>query len=64
MIVTIRLFARAKDLAGIDHVEVQVPVGATVGELRGCLASQVPCLASLVPKCAIALDADFAGPTS
>jgi molybdopterin converting factor subunit 1 len=60
MIVRVRLFARAKDLAGAEAVRVALPEGATVGDLRRQLASQWGALAGLLPKSAIALDDEFA----
>ena len=57
----VRLFARARDLGGADSVAVELPAGATVAELRRRLAGQCPRLADLVGKCAMAVDAEFAG---
>src|SRR5262249_34233926 len=39
MNVRVRLFARAREIAAADAIEVSVPPGATVGELRRRLAS-------------------------
>jgi molybdopterin converting factor subunit 1 len=61
MMVTVRLFARAKDLAGVDAVRVEVSEGATVAELRQQLARKWPALACLLAKSAIAIDDEFAG---
>ena len=61
MIVTVRLFARAKDLAGADAVRIELCEGATVADLRRQLASQWPALAELVNISAIAVDDEFAG---
>ncbi len=55
----IRLFARAKDLAGAEAVGVTLPAGATVGDLRGRLAQDHPALAALLPRCAVAVDGEF-----
>jgi molybdopterin converting factor subunit 1 len=60
MIVRVRLFARAKDLVGADTVRVQVPDGATVGELRRRLASDWPRMAELLERCAVAVNDEFA----
>ncbi|HVS39694.1 MAG TPA: MoaD/ThiS family protein [Gemmataceae bacterium] len=56
----VRLFARARDLAGADHVVVELPDGATVGDLRRRLAALHPRLAPLAAKSAVAVNADFA----
>ncbi len=61
MIVTVRLFARAKDLAGSEVVRVEVAEGARVGDLRKQLILAVPNLGELLPRSAIAVDGDFAG---
>jgi molybdopterin converting factor subunit 1 len=56
----VQLFARARDLAGAAVVTVEVPAGATVGELRRRLAAQVPVLAALLSRSALAVAGDFA----
>jgi molybdopterin converting factor subunit 1 len=56
----VQLFARARDLAGAAVVTVEVPAGATVGELRRRLAAQVPALAALLSRSALAVASDFA----
>ena len=60
MTVRVRLFARAKDLAGADAVVVAVPPGATVAELRRRLAADYPALAGLLSRCAVAVADEFA----
>lgn len=54
------LFARARDLAGTDAVDVDLPAGATVAELRRRLAERYPKLAGLVERSAFAVDNEFA----
>ncbi len=56
----VRLFARAKDLAGAEAVVVTLPAGATVGDLRRRLACDYPTLAGLLQRCAIAVGNEFA----
>src|SRR5205814_787209 len=56
----IRLFARARDLAGTDALDVDLPAGATVAELRRRLAAEHPALARLVGHCAFAVNDEFA----
>jgi molybdopterin synthase catalytic subunit len=63
MNVTVRLFARCRDLAGAGSVSVALPPGATVAELRRRLAAEHPALAALLPRCAIAVDGEFAEET-
>jgi molybdopterin converting factor subunit 1 len=57
------LFARAKDLAGTDVVTVDLPDGATVGALREELRTAYPVLASLLGRCAVAVNDEFADDT-
>jgi molybdopterin converting factor subunit 1 len=56
----VRLFARAKDLAGAESVRVELPQGATVADLRRQLAAERPALAGLLGRCAIAVNDEFA----
>lgn len=63
MIVHVRLFARARDLAGADTVTVELPDGATVADLRRRLAAERPALAGLLARSAIAVADDFAQDT-
>jgi molybdopterin converting factor subunit 1 len=58
--VTVRLFARARDLAGADAVGVALPPGATAGELRRRLAEEQPALAGLLWRSALAVNGEFA----
>jgi molybdopterin converting factor subunit 1 len=60
MTVRVRLFARARDLAGADTVCVDLSPGATVADLRARLAVQCPALTALAARSAIAIDNDFA----
>jgi molybdopterin converting factor subunit 1 len=56
----VRLFARAKDLAGADSVTVDLPPGATVGELRRRIGEHYPALAALLERSALAVNEEFA----
>jgi molybdopterin converting factor subunit 1 len=57
----VRLFARARDLAGAAEVEVEVPAGGTVADLRRRLAEARPALAGLLSRSAVAVAGEFAG---
>jgi molybdopterin converting factor small subunit len=56
----VKLFARARDLAGADVVRLAPPLPATVGALRRRLAEECPSLATLLGRCAIAVGHEFA----
>ncbi|HZV07955.1 MAG TPA: MoaD/ThiS family protein [Gemmataceae bacterium] len=60
MIVQVRLFARARDLAGTDSLRVELSDKATVADLRGRLASDYPALAGLLERSALAVENEFA----
>jgi molybdopterin converting factor subunit 1 len=60
MRVNVRLFARARELAGHEAVEVEVPAGATVSALRDAIAEQAPALATFVRLCAVAVGGAYA----
>ena len=59
---TIRLFARARDLVGSDTLQLELPEGATVGALRQQLSEQYPQLAGLLARSALAVNDEFAEP--
>jgi len=56
----VRLFARARDLAGAEMVAVELPDGATVGDLKTALASQYPVLDPIVAHLHVAIGTDYA----
>jgi molybdopterin converting factor subunit 1 len=60
MMVLVRLFARAKDLAGIDAVRLELADGASVAQLRQGLGRQIPQLVGLLESSAIAVNDEFA----
>jgi molybdopterin converting factor small subunit len=61
MNLSVRLFARARDLAGAAVVTVEMPAGATAGDLRRRLAAAHPALAPLLEHSALAVASEFAG---
>jgi molybdopterin converting factor subunit 1 len=56
----VRLFARAKDLVKASSVTLDLPEGATVGQLRRRLAEEQPALAALLQRSALAVNDEFA----
>ena len=60
MTLTVQLFAALRELAGAESIVVELPPGATVASLRARLARQVPALAGLLAKSALAVNHDFA----
>jgi sulfur-carrier protein len=60
MTVRVQLFAIAKDLAQTGVVELSLPDGATVADLRRALASEVPALAGVLGHMLFAINAEYA----
>ena len=60
MKIKVRLFAVARELAGHDHVELELPDGATIGQLRTQLAAEVPQLSPLIRQMMFAIDTQYA----
>jgi molybdopterin converting factor subunit 1 len=56
----VRLFAVARDRAGRPQVDIDLPLPATVADLRLMLALQHPELAALAPSVSIAVDSEYA----
>jgi molybdopterin converting factor subunit 1 len=61
MKVRVQMFARARDLAGGEQVELSLAAGATVGDVRRCLATEVSALAPILPHCMFAVNMEYAG---
>ena len=59
-VLTIRLFAVARERAGRAEIEINLPLPATVADLRLVLALQHPELAALAPSVSIAVDSEYA----
>jgi molybdopterin synthase catalytic subunit len=60
MMVSSRLFASARELAGADLIKVDVPLGSTVGDLRHHLSQQQPALARILERSALAVNNELA----
>jgi len=61
--VRVRLFAAAKDAAGTSVLELKLPDGATIADLRRRMAGDLPQLAALLGRVMFAIDAEYAGDT-
>ncbi len=60
MRVSIRLFARLREIVGASEVEREVPDGATLGAVWELLAGEHPALASYTRSISGAINADYA----
>jgi molybdopterin converting factor subunit 1 len=58
--INVRLFARLRELAGRELIEIDLPAGATVAELRRKLAADCPALKGMLDRCAVAVNEEFA----
>jgi len=58
--VRVRLFALARQLAGAESIDVDLPDGASVRQLRDELQRTCPSLASLLPTMMIAVNEEYA----
>lgn len=60
----LKLFARARDLAGAADVELDLPDAATVADLRLALGERFPALQSILPSLLVAVGTDYASTTT
>jgi molybdopterin converting factor subunit 1 len=58
--IEVRLFAVARQRSGRAATSLELPDGATVGDLRQALAAAHPELAPLVPGLMFAIDTEYA----
>jgi molybdopterin converting factor small subunit len=60
MTVRVQLFAVAKELAGRDTLQVEVPPGATIDDVRRAVEAAFPTLRTILPHSLWAVDAEYA----
>ena len=60
MQIHVKLFARAKDLAGSSSFELDLPLAATVGVAKATLVECYPQLFKLMPVMLVAVDGSYA----
>ncbi len=60
MKLAVQLYARARDLAGLDQVELELIEPASIGDVRTALADRIPELAPLTRGLLIAVGTDYA----
>jgi molybdopterin converting factor small subunit len=58
--IRVLLFAGARSALGISYVDLTLPVGTTMADLRGELANRFPSLAKLIAHSRFAIQTDFA----
>ena len=60
MRVQVKMFAVARDIAGADRAEVELPAGATIADLRGELLARFPEFEKLGGKLMFSLNMEYA----
>jgi molybdopterin converting factor subunit 1 len=60
MRVNVKLFAAARELAGGESIEIDLPAGATVASLREELMERLPRARGLLARSMFAIDCDYA----
>jgi molybdopterin converting factor subunit 1 len=60
MRVTIKLFARLRELVGASELERSLPTGATVGDVWNGLVADHPIIAPYASSISCAINADYA----
>jgi sulfur-carrier protein len=60
MKINVRLFAAAKEFAGSDSIEVDLPTICTARDLRGAILETIPRLKSFGSNLRFAVDAEYA----
>ena len=59
MKIRVRLFAAAKQLAGAEAIDVEVPEPPTVAALRAAMEARIPALSPLLRHAMFAVDAEY-----
>jgi len=59
MKVTVRLFSVVRTTVGSSHLELQLPDGATVAQLRSRLAEEYPTMTDVLGSCLFAIDGGY-----
>lgn len=60
MTVVVRLFARAREVAGTDSMAVDVADGASVANIRAALVARIPAAAELIARSAVGVNGEYA----
>ena len=60
MRIGVKLFAAARELAGGESIEIDLPAGATVANLREALMERLPRAREILARSMFAIDCDYA----
>jgi molybdopterin converting factor subunit 1 len=61
--ISIQLFARAREEAGVPTLQLDVPTGTTVSQMRGRLAKLYPQLQAILKVSCLAVNSEIADET-
>lgn len=61
--INVKLFAGLKDMIGAREIAVDVPDGATVGDLRERVGQAYPIVQALLPALVCAVDEEYVPPS-
>ena len=64
MLVTVRLFARLREIAGTPDIQLEVPAGSTAGHAWRSLAARYPGLEAYESSISCAVNEDYARMTA
>jgi len=59
MTVSVRLYAGLREMAGARDIEMELPDGATIGELRDVLGERYPVVRAFLPTLVCAVDEEY-----
>lgn len=60
MMVTVKMFAAARDAVGASEVQIDVPEDATIADVRAALSAAYPPVSPLVSRAMFAVNARYA----
>ena len=61
MRVRVKCFAWACEVTGLDEIELDIPEGGTVGDLREALGEKYPPFAGRMESIAVSVNQEFSG---
>jgi len=64
VLVTVRLFARLREIAGVPELRIEVPRGATAGDAWAALVTRHPELKAYASSISCAVNEDYARMTA
>ncbi len=60
MVLHVKLFAGARELAGAEQIPLELPLGATIADAKHLIAQSYPQLAGLIARSVIARNQEYA----